>query len=49
LPALPDKVAVRCRITMPKRLCNGMVEAIKAGSHGSFIPFDREGQPMLFE
>jgi hypothetical protein len=26
-----------------------MVEAIKAGSYGSFIPFDREGQPVLFE
>ena len=26
-----------------------MVEAIKAGSHGSFIPFDREGQPVVFE
>ena len=27
----------------------GMVDAIKAGSHGSFIPFDRNGQPLLFE
>jgi hypothetical protein len=26
-----------------------MVEAIKAGLHGSFIPFDRQGQPVLFE
>ncbi len=26
-----------------------MVDAIKAGSHGSFIPFDRNGQPVLFE
>ena len=26
-----------------------MVDAIKAGSHGSFIPFDRDGQPVLFE
>ena len=26
-----------------------MVDAIKAGSHGSFIPFDRNGQPLLFE
>ncbi len=26
-----------------------MVEAIKVGSHGSFIPFDREGRPVLFE
>ena len=25
-----------------------MVEAIKAGSHRSFIPFDRHGQPVLF-
>ena len=26
-----------------------MVDAIKAGSHGSFIPFDRAGQPVRFE
>ena len=26
-----------------------MVESIKAGSHGSFIPFDRNGRPVLFE
>jgi hypothetical protein len=26
-----------------------MVDAIKSGSHGSFIPFDRGGQPVLFE
>ena len=26
-----------------------MVDAIKAGSHGSFIPFDRDGQPVQFE
>ena len=26
-----------------------MVDAIKAGSHGSFIPFDRAGQPVQFE
>ena len=26
-----------------------MVEAIKAGAHGSFIPFDRNGLPVLFE
>lgn len=26
-----------------------MVDAIKVGSHGSFIPFDRDGQPVLFE
>jgi len=26
-----------------------MVDAIKAGSHGSFIPFDRSGQPVRFE
>jgi hypothetical protein len=25
-----------------------MVESIKIGSFGSFIPFDRQGQPMLF-
>jgi hypothetical protein len=26
-----------------------MVDAIKVGSHGSFIPFDRNGRPVLFE
>lgn len=26
-----------------------MVNAIKAGSHRSFIPFDRDGQPVVFE
>jgi hypothetical protein len=26
-----------------------MVDAIKAGTHGSFIPFDRNGQPVMFE
>jgi hypothetical protein len=26
-----------------------MVEAIKGGSHGSFIPFDRSGRPVYFE
>jgi hypothetical protein len=26
-----------------------MVDAIKAGSHGSFIPFERNGRPVLFE
>ena len=26
-----------------------MVDAIKGGSHGSFIPFDRDGRPVLFE
>ena len=26
-----------------------MVEASKGGSHGSFIPFDRNGRPILFE
>ena len=25
-----------------------MIESIKAGSFGSFIPFDRQGQSMLF-
>ncbi len=25
-----------------------MVEAIKAGSHQSYIPFDRQGEPVLF-
>jgi hypothetical protein len=27
----------------------GMVEAIKTGAHRSFIPFDRNGRPVLFE
>jgi len=26
-----------------------MVDAIKAGSHGSFIPFGRDGQPLILE
>ncbi len=26
-----------------------MVDAIKSGLHGSFIPFDRNGQPVEFE
>lgn len=26
-----------------------MVESIKAGSHGNFIPFDRNGHPVSFE
>ena len=26
-----------------------MVDAIKTGSHASFIPFDRDGRPVLFE
>lgn len=26
----------------------GMIESIKTGLFGSFIPFDRQGQPMLF-
>ena len=25
-----------------------MVDSIKAGSHGAFIPFDRQGQPVRF-
>lgn len=25
-----------------------MIESIKAGSFGTYIPFDRQGQPMLF-
>lgn len=25
-----------------------MIESIKTGSFGSFIPFDRQGQPMMF-
>ena len=25
-----------------------MIESIKTGAFGSFIPFDRQGQPMLF-
>src|SRR5512140_1484050 len=26
-----------------------MIESIKAGAHGSFIPFDRSGRPVAFE
>ena len=26
-----------------------MVDAIKAGSHGSYIPFGRDGRPIVFE
>jgi hypothetical protein len=26
-----------------------MVESVKAGSHRSFIPFDRNGRPVVFE
>ncbi len=26
-----------------------MIEAIKSGSFGSFMPFDRQGQPLLFD
>ena len=26
-----------------------MVDSIKVGSHGSYIPFDREGKPVQFE
>lgn len=26
-----------------------MVDAIKAGSHGSYIPFDRAGRPVVFD
>ena len=25
-----------------------MVEAIKGGAHGAYIPFDRQGQPVSF-
>ncbi len=25
-----------------------MIEAIKSGAFGSFLPFDRQGQPLLF-
>jgi hypothetical protein len=25
-----------------------MIEAVKTGAFGSFMPFDREGQPLLF-
>ncbi|MGP1615655.1 MAG: ribonucleotide reductase subunit alpha [Pollutimonas bauzanensis] len=28
---------------------NSMVEAIKAGSTGAFIPFDTQGQPVIFD
>jgi hypothetical protein len=30
------------------RSLHRMIESIKTGSFGSFIPFDRQGQPMLF-
>jgi len=26
-----------------------MIDAIKAGDHGSFVPFDRDGHPVVFE
>lgn len=26
-----------------------MIEAVKSGSFGSFMPFDRQGQPLLFD
>ena len=26
-----------------------MIESVKTGAFGSFIPFDRQGQPMLFD
>jgi len=26
-----------------------MIESIKTGSFGAFIPFDRQGQPVMFE
>lgn len=26
-----------------------MIEAIKSGSFGSFMPFDRKGQPLIFD
>lgn len=29
------------------QLLQRMIESIKAGSFGSFIPFDRQGEPML--
>jgi hypothetical protein len=29
------------------RSLQGMIESIKAGSIGSFIPFDRRGEPLL--
>ena len=30
------------------RSLQGMIEAIKSGSLGAFIPFDRQGTPLLF-
>jgi hypothetical protein len=30
------------------RSLQGMIEAIKAGAFGAFIPFDRQGRPMVF-
>lgn len=26
-----------------------MIEAVKSGSFGSFMPFDRQGQPLIFD
>jgi hypothetical protein len=31
------------------RSLQGMVESIKSGVFGAFIPFDRQGAPLLFE
>jgi hypothetical protein len=26
----------------------GMIEGVKSGAFGAFLPFDRQGQPLLF-
>jgi len=31
------------------RTLEQMIESVKAGSFGGFIPFDRHGQPLLFD
>jgi len=31
------------------RTLEQMIESVKAGSFGGFIPFDRYGQPLLFD
>ena len=30
------------------RSLQGMIESIKSGAFGSFMPFDRQGEPVLF-
>ena len=35
--------------TDTERALERMVEAVRRGEHGAFIPFDRQGYPVLFE